>query len=52
MFTPYNPCDNCTQPKEMCCKCGYKAALTNYDRALETIKKLSAELNKPITILA
>lgn len=51
MFKPYNPCDHCPQPKSMCEKCGYQAALTNYDRALNKIVELSNKLGEPITIL-
>lgn len=50
MYTPYNPCDECKQ-KAMCSKCAYHNITTNYIRALEKIRELSAELGKPITIL-
>ena len=51
MFKPYVPCDECKQSKEVCDKCSYKFAQINYDRALNKIRELSAELNKPVTIL-
>lgn len=50
MFTPYKPCDDCTN-KDKCDKCAYKALQTNYERALKEIIELSTELNKPITLL-
>ena len=51
MFTPYNPCDDCKQTKEMCTKCAYKALQINYKRAVLRIVKLSDELGNPIAIL-
>lgn len=51
MFKPYVPCDECKQPREVCDKCSYKIALINYDRAFDKVRKLSDELNKPLTIL-
>ena len=50
MFTPYEPCANCKR-KELCEKCAYKALQINYQKALNEVIKLSAELGKQITII-
>ena len=50
MLTPYIPCTDCTH-KDKCSKCAYTNLKTNYERALNKIRELSAELGKPITII-
>lgn len=51
MVTLYNPCNDCKQKNKECWRCGYKASLTNYQRALNKIRELSVQLGKSITIL-
>ena len=49
MFEPYDPCKLCRN--KICTHCTYKALQTNYERALQKIRELSAVIGRPITIL-